>query len=1088
MGRHRKPIFSIDVNRIDEYLNRDNPIQEADTLAKTINGMVAMDNVQSGIQDIVKATREKNFTSPNIHETQKGTILDVLSSTVDAPVIYDNIPDNIKQRLSQDKTLYDLPRGRELDPVTKNVLGTVLAPIESAVHGVRQGGTNIAEGVKKVLANTPNNPFADPRQLIEGTLQTTTGTVGAGFGAATPFVPVLSGFAVANKIGEAAGAGDLMSTIFSPFSKTLQDPLKEKVNQLRQAGMSDEEIANKLMMFKSKIKSISKDNTLKYGAELADLFYNLALFKKVNDFGKGFKEVQSKLSISDKGVGLDKLTDLKVRELLNPEKGQNIEGTKFVEPPKISDLIEIKTKKGVRYKSKKTGRFIPKEFTPKPQEGLTVEKSTITKEIKNAKQNKETTQPNGDVLKQKGQKESTGKVPANESSQRVSESGQKKEKVELPETSKAAIKNATERGKTPEQISEALKLPIEEVKKEVIKPAEQHIAETPREDLPAPISDKIKQQAEEKLAEIENAEKVSQPGFRRQENVSKGYETVRTQKPFTYSDFPEWFSQLGRNKKDVINALKKIIEDKGKDKGKLVEDVKSVILDHLKNGEEISTLVGTSGKFKRIKQGEVPPDAEIADFLNRFKSDVSKEDLLKAYKDYEAETSFPFGANAEKPHTRKIKQLEKQIASEKQAVFVNDKKVTQLQNEITKLKQQQAESESNLGLETKVVKKQKTAIPKEFDIEGASLSELKTFKKQLESLGTTEKNQKTLAKINNRIKAIETTGKQTGLFEQKQERLFSDENYKKDVNIIKKKPPTAGIDPTMIKAYTRAGAYHLENIIRSGVKRSTAQFNKWKNIMVDTFGKKIKPHLLKIWQGIKKEFGKKLAQIVEHPLFPIKQNRIIEGKLLTPEEFKSQFGENFSENPKTTAKERRTQRIDKTKVRGVSQRTKEKAIAKGLVDDIKDLPTYNVRKNAPQIEKASEMVANDFNKAKSIALGESTPPGDVLLGFIYKAAENKALKDKNYRLINDLAHSPVAKKFTEAGQLIQSLVETDPLSPVKAIKEVIKERETRYQKRVGKTKYAERKKNVKRQIKENIKKNNLNFPDWNSFINSIRCP
>jgi len=176
--------------------------------------------------------------------------------------------------------------------------------------------------------------------------------------------------------------------------------------------------------------------------------------------------------------------------------------------------------------------------------------------------------------------------------------------------------------------------------------SEPEIAKVPRSELPEKLSEKIKGEAEGKLIQIQQAVKESQGSFREQGNVGQGFETIRTEKAFTISDFPEWFSELGRNKKDVINALKKIIEDKGKDKGKLVEEVKSVILNHLKEGEEISVNIGTSGKFKKHIQGKTPPDIDVGEFLQRFeKSKFTSKSLDEAFKEYESETSFKFGAN-----------------------------------------------------------------------------------------------------------------------------------------------------------------------------------------------------------------------------------------------------------------------------------------------------------------------------------------------------------------------------------------------------------------------------------------------------------
>lgn len=88
-----------------------------------------------------------------------------------------------------------------------------------------------------------------------------------------------------------------------------------------------------------------------------------------------------------------------------------------------------------------------------------------------------------------------------------------------------------------------------------------------------------------------------------------------------------------------------------------------------------------------------------------------------------------------------------------------------------------------------------------------------------------------------------------------------------------------GIDPTQISDLVKVGTYHLEGLVRGGIKKA-AQFTEWSKQMVKDLGQKIKPHLLRIWGGIKKEFGKKIAQIVESPFFPIKQTKISQAKLL----------------------------------------------------------------------------------------------------------------------------------------------------------------------------------------------------------------
>ena len=79
-------------------------------------------------------------------------------------------------------------------------------------------------------------------------------------------------------------------------------------------------------------------------------------------------------------------------------------------------------------------------------------------------------------------------------------------------------------------------------------------------------------------------------------------------------------------------------------------------------------------------------------------------------------------------------------------------------------------------------------------------------------------------------------------------------------------------DVSLIKDLTVIGANKLAKLTAEGVGKAT-RFADWSKEMVKDFGQKIKPHLLKIWAGIKKEFGKKIAQIVEskfNPARPLK--------------------------------------------------------------------------------------------------------------------------------------------------------------------------------------------------------------------------
>ena len=147
---------------------------------------------------------------------------------------------------------------------------------------------------------------------------------------------------------------------------------------------------------------------------------------------------------------------------------------------------------------------------------------------------------------------------------------------------------------------------------------------------------------------------------------------------------------------------------------------------------------------------------------------------------------------AEKYQNR-IKRLQAEIDAEQGGIFPDENKIEKLNNEIKKLKQQQALEESQLGIEAEEVNGPKTKVPKGFDIEKSSLAELKNYKIQLESLGNkiSDADKRILNKISNRIKAIESTGEQEELFDT-QEELFS-------VKVEGKEKPIYDLTPDELK-------------------------------------------------------------------------------------------------------------------------------------------------------------------------------------------------------------------------------------------------------------------------------------------------
>lgn len=126
-----------------------------------------------------------------------------------------------------------------------------------------------------------------------------------------------------------------------------------------------------------------------------------------------------------------------------------------------------------------------------------------------------------------------------------------------------------------------------------------------------------------------------------------------------------------------------------------------------------------------------------------------------------------------------------------------------------------------------------------------------------------------------------------------------------------------------------------------------------------------------------------------------------------------------------------------TKVRGLSQGIEAKAMENGLARSFSDLQTYDVAENAPQISKAMEFVAKDYEAAKEVALGQKAPPKGLLPESVLVVFEKEALARGDVATLRELAtNSRLSSDATTMGQRIQMLAQRDPDSPLGYIKDL----------------------------------------------------
>ena len=155
---------------------------------------------------------------------------------------------------------------------------------------------------------------------------------------------------------------------------------------------------------------------------------------------------------------------------------------------------------------------------------------------------------------------------------------------------------------------------------------EESLTKQPINELPKEVGEVIQSKAQEVLAEIPGFKR--QPGSRgvaRETGLSGQQEAVGAYGMKQSLYYPDWWNRLGKSPKEIQTALEKIIEDAGKDKGKLVEDLKAILV-------EEATVGGVRGKG--VTRLEIPPD----EYYGRVIEAYRKGELDKFI---EEQTSFP---------------------------------------------------------------------------------------------------------------------------------------------------------------------------------------------------------------------------------------------------------------------------------------------------------------------------------------------------------------------------------------------------------------------------------------------------------------
>jgi hypothetical protein len=178
-----------------------------------------------------------------------------------------------------------------------------------------------------------------------------------------------------------------------------------------------------------------------------------------------------------------------------------------------------------------------------------------------------------------------------------------------------------------------------------------------------------------------------------------------------------------------------------------------------------------------------------------------------------------------------------------------------------------------------------------------------------------------------------------------------------------------------------------------------------------------------------------------------------------------------------------------TKTSSLAQGVEAKAIEDKLTRGFSDLPQYKTVSMKDQAAKAVDLITNNYDQAKRIAMGQEKAPEGVLPESVFVAVEDKALKEGDVNTLRDLAtQSSLTSEATTMGQRIRTLAERDEASPTEAITRVQSAREKAAQAKLGKGDTLEKAKGrISEDIKGEIRKAAPKKEDWSSFVKSIQC-
>jgi len=153
-----------------------------------------------------------------------------------------------------------------------------------------------------------------------------------------------------------------------------------------------------------------------------------------------------------------------------------------------------------------------------------------------------------------------------------------------------------------------------------------------------------------------------------------------------------------------------------------------------------------------------------------------------------------------------------------------------------------------------------------------------------------------------------------------------------------------------------------------------------------------------------------------------------------------------------------------------------------------ELAQYDSHSKAGVVEKVTDLVTTDLEKAKEMAKGNIPTPNDIHKQVLFNTVEAIAEKNGDFNTLYDLAQSPIATERSIAAQTLGASAWAKVKNTVvDKIQEVKKARTEKAEKQTKD--FAKKKTEIRQSLKREVDNLHLNKEEvlWSKFIKEIAC-